>query len=469
MRGRAASVLEAIAAVATVTPAMDENDRKEVAAAPVCASCGASRPVGQNFCTACGAEATAPSRRTKVRSGGGVGPRNLDKLEQAKGRREFARVKSIAFSMRALFFSCAFLALVEGLWELALRSQAPEDQLWIVDLVLVLAGSEVLLSMLGGLMALRAPLPWTVVAACYYSLNTTLALVLTDFARPSQILVRLFGVVCLWCGVAQAARLRQLMAADPSLSLRIGKVAPERQVHGGVVDQARARRQREGRARRVRHLQLAGAIVAGLILVVFAFRWLSAPPTVDASVARFQAAWRQAGSEDLHKLIANADPRLPEALERRGWTTSRPPLGTMQLEATENHARAVFGVGAEAVTVQWGLVERRWTLGQIGLPALQPTAIEPALQAFRDAWHAAGTEALVALFREDSRDRLGRSLVRILTKREWHEQRPKLTETYPSQDAGGRRRVGFGLAGEQVDVAFEYWHPQWYVVVVSLP
>ena len=60
--------------------------------------------------------------------------------------------------------------------------------------------------------------------------------------------------------------------------------------------------------------------------------------------------------------------------------------------------------------------------------------------------------------------------MRVLTKREWHERRPELGETFPPKAGSrGRLRVGFAVGADQVDVSFEYWHPQWYVVGVSLP
>jgi hypothetical protein len=466
---QALAVVFAVAAPAATVEAMGETEATKPAAPRACPSCGAEQPVGTKFCTACGALVAAERPRPTGKGRRGAAPAALDQLERAKGRREFARVKTIAFSMRALFFACAFLAVVFLLLGLLARSGAPGDERWIVDLFLLLVGVELLLSIAGGLFVVRAPLVWTVVAASYYTLNTSLEWLLTDFEWNLRMALRSFGVVCMWCGVAQASRLQQLMAADPSLTLRIQKVAPERQVHGGVVDQANARRRREGRAALVRRLQLVGAIVVGLALVGFAVSWLSAPPTVDASVQRFQTAWRQSGAEAVRALFPVTSARLAEDLERRGWATSRPALGTLQLEATETHAEAKYPIGDTVVRVRWQLVEGRWQAREILLPALQPTAIEPAVQAFREAWQAAGTEALVQQFRSNSRERLGPTLVRMLTKRDWHERRPPITETYPGRDGGGRQRVGFGIDGEQVDVTFEFWHPQWYVVGVSLP
>lgn len=440
----------------------------ESPAARPCPQCGVEQTPNAKFCIACGAPMASP--RPRPTAAGRRAGRSPDELERARGRREFARVKTIAFAVRGIFLAYAFLAAVVGLLLLTLRGALRDDEETLLTVLLVVTASEVLMSLVGALWMLRAPLLWTTVAACYFTLATALQFWANDYAFTFGLGIRLFGVVCIWCGVAQAGRLQQLMAADPSLSLRVQKVAPERRVEGGVVDQARARLRREGNTRLVKRLQLLGAVVAGLVLLAFVLVWLMAPPTVDGAVARFEAAWGKNGSAGVLAQFEVPPASFAEDLERRGWHDTRPALVARAVEATEQRASVRWGTGDDAVQATFLLDDRTWRLRNLNLPALRVTDPAPAIEAFRTAWRANGTDSLVALFRPASRERVGSTLVRVLTKREWHERRPELGETFPPKaGARGRVRVGFAVGSDQVDVSFEYWHPQWYVVGVSLP
>lgn len=433
-----------------------------------CPQCGVEQIDDVKFCIACGAPMASP--RPRPAASGRRAGRSPDELERARGRREFARVKTIVFAVRGIFLAYAFLAAVVGLLLLAVRSDLPEEMRTLITVVLVVTASEVLVSLVGALVMLRAPLLWTTVAACYFTLATALNFWANDFAFTIGLGIRLFGVVSIWCGVAQAGRLQQLMAADPSLSLRVQKVAPERRVEGGVVDQAWLRQRREANARTTKRLQLLGVVVAGTVLLALALVWLMAPPTVDGAVARFEAAWSKNGSAGVLAQFEVPPAAVGEDLERRGWHDTRPALTARVVEATEQRATVRWGTGDDAVQATFLLDDRTWRLRNLNLPTLRVTDHAPAIEAFRSAWQANGTNALVALFRPTSRDRVGSTLVRVLTKREWHERRPELGETSPPKPGSrGRLRVGFAVGEGKVDVTFEYWHPQWYVVGVSLP
>lgn len=440
----------------------------ESPAARPCPQCGVEQTPNAKFCIACGAPMASP--RPRPTAGGRRAGRSPDELERARGRREFARVKTYTFAVRGIFWSYAFLSLVVGLLVLAARSSAHGEDRTILGILAGVTAFELAMSVAGALFVLRAPLLWTTIAACWITLVAALEFWGGDYRVTLRVILRLLGVVCMWCGVSQAARLQLVMAADPSLSLRVQKVAPERRVEGGVVDLARARLRREGNARLVKRLQLLGAIVVGLVLFAFGLVWLMAPPTVDGAVARFEAAWSKNGSAGVLAQFEVPPAAFGEDLERRGWHDTRPALVTPVVEATEQRANVRWGTGDDAVQATFLLDDRTWRLRNLNLPALRVTDHAPAIEAFRRAWQAKGTDALVALLRPASRDRVGATLVRLLTKREWHAQRPELGETFPPKAGSrGRLRVGFAVGSDQVDVSFEYWHPQWYVVGVSLP
>jgi hypothetical protein len=440
----------------------------ESPAARPCPQCGVEQTPNAKFCITCGAPMASP--RPRPGAAGRRAGRSPDELERARGRREFARVKTITFAVRGIFLAYAFLAAVVGLLLLTLRGAVDDELQSLLTIVLLITASEVVVSLAGALWMLRAPLLWTTVAACYFTLATAVNFWASNYAFTLGLGIRLFGVVCMWCGVAQAGRLQRVMAADPSLSLRVQKVAPERRVEGGVVDQARARLRREGNARLVKRLQLLGAIVVGLVLFAFGLVWLMAPPTVDGAVARFEAAWSKNGSAGVLAQFDVPPAAFGEDLERRGWHDTRPALVTPVVEATEQRANVRWGTGDDAVEATFLLDDRTWRLRNLNLPALRVSDHAPAIEGFRRAWQAKGTDSLVALLRPASRDRVGATLVRLLTKREWHAQRPELGETFPPKAGSrGRLRVGFAVGSDQVDVSFEYWHPQWYVVGVSLP
>lgn len=396
--------------------------------------------------------------------------RSPDELERARGRREFARVKTITFAVRGIFLAYAFLAGVVGLLVLLVRGSVPDDLRTVFDIALVLTASEVVVSLAVAMLVLRAPLLVTTIAACYFTLATAFNFWASDYAFTLGLGIRLFGVVCIWCGVAQAGRLQQLMAADPTLSLRVQKVAPERRVDGGVVDQARARLRREGNTRLVKRLQLLGAVVGGLLLFALGLVWLMAPPKVEGAVERFESAWATNGSAGVLAQFEQPPASLAEDLERRGWHAARPPLGLRAVEAQEQRARVHWGTGEDAVQATFLLDDRTWRLRSLNLPELRAPDHAPVLEAFRRAWQANGTDALVAMYRPASRERVGSSLVRLLQKREWDQQRPALGQTYPPKKTlPSRVRVAFAVGDDQIDVIFDYWHPQWHLFGISLP
>ena len=110
-----------------------------------------------------------------------------------------------------------------------------------------------------------------------------------------------------------------------------------------------------------------------------------------------------------------------------------------------------------------------WKVVQVTLPPFDLPELAPSIDAFRQAWAAEGTDALLACFRPASRDRIGAQLVRLLEKRDWHERRPALGDVDAGEPGRERRRVLFAIGFDELGVTFEYWHPSWRVVGVTLP
>lgn len=393
---------------------------------------------------------------------------------RARVRNEFGRIKSIVLIVRSVFWasaavSCVYLAIAFLVGN-ALRDEAP----WVGHVLKLVFVSEIALSVLGAVWIVRSPLLWTAVGACLWTLNTGVTLWLTGFALGPSMLVRLFLLVSFWFAVGQAARVQRLLAADPSLQIVRPRLAPERRVIGGVADEAQERQRRErDRARAATARVIAVAGTAALVLGTGLW-FLLRPPTVDASVARFAESWARGDVETIAGMFAGgASDRAPTSLrddlERRGWPVAMPALGAPAVVANGTDATAAFALPDGELRTGWQRDGAAWQLTQVTLPVFAPPDLAPGIESFRVAWRANGADALVELFRPVSRERTGGSLRRMLDKRGWSERRPALGGVDPGRVSQGRARVVFALGRDDLTVAFEYWHPKWCVVGVSLP
>lgn len=431
--------------------------------------------MGAAFCTQCGealaatAESPAESsadRRRRLRG---------DALEQARARHEFARIKTIVLTVRSVFWAEALYAFVLALfWHVMLAEIDVEDRGTATTLVTALVWGQTALMATGALFVLRAPLVWTTVGACSATLYVTWAVWALDYEIPPALLFQAFLVVAFWFAVAQASRVQKLMAADPSLQIVRKRIDPTRKVQGGVADAARERRREEGRRALFGRLKLAGLVLVLLAIAIVVVREVTKPPTVDSAVAEFAARWARS---DVAAITAqfetDAGDRgatlLREEFERRGWQTQLPALGTARIETRGDQASATWPVAGGDVRVRFRLHPAGWFLADADLPPIEAPDLEPALAEFRSAWAAKGTDALLAMVRESSRDRFGRSIVRLLEKRQWHEQRPALGAVDPGKVAQGRSAVVFELGSDVLELRFEYWHPKWRLDGMRLP
>lgn len=440
-----------------------------------CPKCEAALPPGSAFCTQCGealaATAEPPAegsvdRRRRLRG---------DAAEQARARHEFARIKTIVLTVRSVFWAEALYALVLALfWHVMLAEIDVDERGTETTLVTVLVWGQTALMTTGALLVMRAPLVWTAIGACSDTLYIAWAVWALDYAIPPALLFKAFLAVAFWFAVAQAARVQKLMAADPSLQIVRKRIDPTRKVQGGVADAARERRREEGRRALFGRLKLAGLVVVLLAIAIVVVREITKPPTVDSAVAEFAARW---GRSDVAAITAQFEQEvgdrsavlLREEFDRRGWQTQLPALGTAVVEARGEHASASWPAAGGDVRVRFRLHPAGWFVVDVNLPPIQAPDLEPALAEFRAAWAAKGTDALMAMVRESSRDRFGRSIVRLLEKRQWHEQRPALGDVDPGKVAQGRSAVVFAIGNDVLELRFEYWHPKWRLDGMRLP
>jgi hypothetical protein len=286
---------------------------------------------------------------------------------------------------------------------------------------------------------------------------------------------RLVLMVSFWFVVAQAARVQRLMAADPSLQLVRKRLDPALRTKGGIADTAQDRR-REDRGRVVRRrLVLFGVVTLGLVVVVFVIGRVTRPPTADATVQAFAERWARSDAAAIGELFEQGAggrraTSLRDDLEQRGWHGAPPRLGEPEVVPAAGSAVVTFPCGDGRLVVALRYDERiGWKVVQVTLPPFVVPDIASGIEAFRRAWAAEGTDALVACFRPASRERLGASLVRLLEQRDWQRQRPALADVDPGQPGRDRVKVLFSIGHDELGVLFEFWHPQWCVVGVTLP
>lgn len=447
------------------------NGPEEQSQSISCAQCGEANAEGAAFCTQCGgalaAQGAAP-RRHRTRAKG-------DAAERSRARQEFGRIKQTVLTVRAVFWSCALLAGVQVLaWHLVAAAEELEPAGTIGLLVTALLWGQLGLVVAGGIWVLRAPLVWTVVGACYWTLNSAVMLFASGGVPRPMDLAQAFLAVAFWFAVAQAARVQRMLAADPSLQLVRKRIDPSRRVEGGVGDEARARARQARRQAWQGRLRLLGVVAIVLVVAGFSIYRITRPPAVDATLAAFEERWRQHDVDGVCALFAaGADGSvagaLREELEQRGWLTALPRLGEAELTDRGDVVRARWSMGEQSIDALFERQRGGWLMQRVALPPIDAPDPDATISAFRQAWQTPGTAALVAMMRPASRERLGDTLRRLLERRDWHERRPELGAVDPGRVRSARTKVLFTIEHDELGVSLEYWHPQWYVVGVSLP
>jgi len=437
-----------------------------------CESCDALNKKGAQTCAECGASLSAaawPEPAPAARRRGGR--RRVAEEEHDLAREEFTRNRHSLLLVR-LLFGVGALSSVLPFWIASVLVEVGGEEMASIANVMIGIGVGLLLFMVAGaVFVARKPMPWTLSAAIFWTLVGLFAL-RNNYYRFNAFNIALLVVALLfWGGVMIASRLGALMREYDDLQLsgkRGGKM--RRRVEGGVADSARARRRLERERSRSGQLRLVGLVVGGLVLLGGGVWAATRPPSVHSAVDAFAAHWQGGDVAALGRMWPDGEngrnhDQLEEGLERRGWSQRLPALGEPVLEAGEGFAVVAFPCDGGELDVQLRLHDvRGWQLADLRLPDLTPGDLEPALAAFRAAWQAPGSDALVELFRPEARERAGRSLRRALEKRGWLEQRPAFDGMHVQDRAGARRRVQFDLDLDQVGLAFEWWHPRWYLV-----
>lgn len=435
-----------------------------------CADCGNDNPAGTTFCTQCGVKLSGTRKAIGRRRHGQAS----DAAQQARARQEFGRIKHVVLTVRTTFWACAALAAGQlAFWYWFALGTGPEPTSTEAKLVTVLLWGQLGMLVAGAIHVLRAPLVWTTIGACYWSLNTVVLFAGGGLPGPMD-LARAFVAVAFWFGVAQAARVQRFLAEDPSLQLVRKRLAPAQRVVGGIADDARARRKFERRQVWRNRLRLFGIVAAVLLIGGFAIHRLTRPATVDVTVERFAKQWSLHDVDGVCALFdtgatGSSARALREELERRGWQAMLPPLGAAEVASDEDRALVRWAVGDREVQARFARSHDAWQLERLDLPPIEAPEPAAAVAAFADAWASAGTDALVASFRPASRERFGGALARMLERRDWHVQRPPLGASDIGPVRGGRCKVLFTVGHDELSVSLEYWHPRWYVVGVALP
>lgn len=461
----------------------------------LCAHCGATNPSSARFCESCGhsldsvpaerevAEATdAPARtRGRKRSAkaqapepGGAAP---DRAQKAQARREFARVKQVIGRLRAMYWIGAAWCVIL-LWQLwRVGATLSSRDLEIPGLFWFLAayvGCSLAVSVAGALFVARAPVLWSILLAGLQTLQ--FGLTLAEGSSTIGIGGQGFWMLVYWAAVGQAVRVQKLMEENPDFELVRSKISDERKVAGGVADAARERRREAARGKTGNVLKIGGLAAAALV-VVGGGAWLALrPPSVDATVEAFAKAWNAGNSSKLAAFYpggaeSRTGQRLTEEIARRGWTQARPKIEEASRDGEDDWVNVVFKSDARTVEVAFRREKSKWHAATIRLPSMKPAPIQAAIADFERAWNTSNnTNEIFALMEAGFREAKEARLKRVFEKRQWINDRPEIGKAYGGEDAeAGKTRLRWRIAGDELRVTFEWWHPEWRITGIRFP
>ncbi len=398
-------------------------------------------------------------------------PGHDERAEKARARQEFARTKQIVLYLRMVFWVGSLAALVNALIWHALPIDRDELGGWYL-LITGVYWAQVLLMAGDALFVMRAPFPWSIVAASLHTLSTILV-VFT--AGPIAIAIYAFLLLCYWAAVGQAARVQRLMAANPELQIVRRRIASERVVSGGVADAARSRRHRERSASAKGRMQMIGIVGGAILLLAGVIWWLARPPAVDDRVALFAGAWARGDQNTIDHMFelgpGDGDARrLREGLQRRGWSEGRPALSPGAIDEREVTASARFAVdgGELELSFRRDPITELWVLQRVGLPPIRTGPVADGVTALRTAW-GTGTDAVIGMLTDGMSARFGNGLKAAFERRGWGERRPELGEGRVQERGDGEVRITFDVDGDELRFDLEWWQPRWRIASVRLP
>jgi hypothetical protein len=261
--------------------------------------------------------------------------------------------------------------------------------------------------------------------------------------------------------------------ASPSRKYGV-KSRAERIAEEGVSERSRTRRRERSQKGNSSALRIILVTVGALFLVGGGVWAMTLPPAIEDAAAEFEALW-QAGDADamIDRIDANSartSSKLKAKLTKRGWLADMPALGTCEIERRDRRAATSWDCAGDKLRVAWLLTENdRWRITRFAWPEWQPPSVDSGVAAFRAAWGAPGCDGLQELTRIPD-GRLANSLETLLERREWHERRPVLEEArIGGMRADGSCSVYFTVAGGEMKVGFDYWHPRWTLSGLRLP
>lgn len=398
-----------------------------------------------------------------------------DTAAASRARQEFGRIKSIVFTVRSVFWAGAVFAVVQLLLWLVVQAALEWEGSLLEVLVAAFVIGQVVLMPTGSLLVLRSPRLWTAVGAAIWTCDTALGWwVHSTTVDPGFVILlcKSFLLVAFWFAVGQAGRVERLMAENPDLQLVRKRIDPAQRTIGGVADRAREARARERQAAHAGQLRVLLVVVGGVLVLAVGIWWLTRPPAFEPFAQRFVDAFGRRDAEAVIGLFADparGGSSLRTELLRRGWLAALPAATSTAVQAGGSRGKVTMQVAGGEVVAVFAREENVWRMVSVDLPALVPTPLEPALATFRTAWNGKGTDALVAMFRPDSRDRLGPALVQMLKRRGWDAERPALGDVDPGAVRAGAASVLFALGDDELQVRLEYWHPTWCVTAIKPP
>ena len=421
----------------------------------------------------------APRRRSR---------RDLDpeQVERSRQRQEFGRIKNIVFTVRSVYLAGAMFAVVQLLcYHLILARVFYEQDAGTVSLVVGgVSWAQLGLMAAGARFVKRAPFPWTLVGAAYWTLGTAQAWWIATLAdgvllQDSRVMAWLtmmgLMVFAFWFAVGQANRVQRLMQANPELQLERKRLRPEDLSLGGIAEEATQRSRRNRQHTNAAHLRIIVVSVAVLLLGGGGVWAMTRPPVVEDAAERFAERWAAMDLPFLGKMFVGGEfsrqaSDFGAGLEQRGWHKSAPTLADPKCNGNDKVAIARFACDDDEVVTRWQFGAAGWRLQGVSLPGLVTKDLEGGVAAFRSAWASPGTDALLAMVRPADQRAVGSRLSRILKGRDWSQQRPPLGDDDPGRvSSSGRSSVLFEFEGDELRVTLKYWRPSWYIVGLRLP